>query len=139
MPRIGKFVVFIGAFAMLASACSKGGGTITINGEKANDHGTKTVSGSTFTLEADNDGPKFYFDPTVLKGTPGQKVTIIVKNVGNTKHNFTIESEKINEDVNTPGTSSAPITVTWPQSGIIEFHCEYHATLGMVGELEASS
>jgi plastocyanin len=136
--RVGTFAVLVGAFAMLAASCSKGGGTITVNGEKANNHGTATVSGSTFTLELDNDGSDYYFNPTVLKGTPGQKVTILLKNVGHTKHNFTIDSEHINTDVNTPGTS-ARATVTWPQSGVIEFHCEYHQSLGMVGELQAST
>ena len=81
------FVVFAVA-AMLGAACGKGR-TTTIGGQKANDHGTKTVSGSSFELEADNDGKDFYFDPTILKGKPGQKVTLEIKNEGSVKHNFT--------------------------------------------------
>ena len=132
-----KYPMLIVAFGLVAASCSKSG-TITIAGEKANDHGTKTVSGSMFTLELDNDGGKYYFNPTVLQGKAGQKVTLLLKNVGDTKHNFTIESQHINTDVNTPG-QTATVTVTFPSSGVVEFHCEYHHSLGMVGELKASS
>ena len=126
--------------ALVGVACgggSGGGGTTTIAGEKANDHGTKTVSGSSFELEADNDGSDYYFDPTILKGTPGQKVKLEIKNEGDTKHNFTIEDQKIDADID-PG-KTVEVTVTFPQSGQVEFHCEYHENLGMRGALEASS
>jgi plastocyanin len=113
--------------------------TLTIGGKTANFKGTEDLAGkSTFTLELDNDKGLFYFEPTVLTGTPGQKITLILKNVGATKHNFTLEAEHINEDVNTPGTS-AKVTITFPQSGTLQFHCEYHENLGMIGELQVSS
>jgi plastocyanin len=134
--RTGKASLLLVALALVGSACGKGG-TITIDGEKANDHGTKTVSGSTFELEADNDGGKFYFDPTVLKGAPGSKVTLEIKNEGSVKHNFTIEDQKVDQDLNPD--QMARVTVTFPRSGVVEFHCEYHQKLGMVGALEASS
>jgi plastocyanin len=116
---------------------SASGGSLTIDGEKANDHGTKAVSGSSFELEADNDGNEFYFDPTILQGAPGQQVKIEIKNEGSVKHNFTIEDQKIDEDLD-PG-KTVEVTVTFPQSGQVEFHCEYHRSLGMVGALEATS
>ena len=129
------FVVFAVA-AMLGAACGKGR-TTTIGGQKANDHGTKTVSGSSFELEADNDGKDFYFNPTILKGNPGEKVTLEIKNEGSVKHNFTVESQEIDEDLNPDQTVN--VTVTFPSSGVVGFHCEYHQKLGMVGALEASS
>lgn len=132
--RAGRAVTLAVVLALVGAACGKGG--LTINGEKANDHGTKTVSGSTFALEADNDGSNFYFNPTILKGKAGQKVTLVIKDVGNVKHNFTVASQKINQDLN-PG-QTVNVTVTFPQSGLVEFHCEYHDKLGMVGALEAS-
>ena len=135
--RTLRAITMLAAVAMLGAACGKGGGTTTIAGEKANDHGTKTVSGSSFELEADNDGNNFYFNPTILKGTPGQKVTLEIKNEGSVKHNFTIEDQKIDQDLNPDQT--VKVTVTFPSSGLVEFHCEYHKSLGMVGALEASS
>lgn len=111
---------------------------MTINGEKATDKGTQDITGqSAFTLNLDNDPGVYYFQPTVLKGSPGQKVTLTLKNAGSIKHNFTLASQNINQDVNTPGSSST-VTITFPQSGTTEFHCEYHQSLGMVGELSVS-
>lgn len=127
----------LAAAMTLGAACGKGSGTTTIAGEKANDHGTKSVSGSTFELEADNGSNGFYFNPTVLKGTPGQRVTLEITNEGTVKHNFTVDSQKIDQDLK-PG-QTVKVAVTFPPSGQAEFHCEYHQSLGMVGALEASS
>jgi len=123
------------ALALVGAACGKGG-TTTINEEKANDHVTKTVSGSTFELEADNDGGKFYFEPTILKGAPGSKVTLEIKNEGSVKHNFTVEDQKVDKDLKPDQT--VEVAVTFPRSGVVEFNCDYHEKLGMVGALEAS-
>jgi plastocyanin len=121
-----------------SSTASSSPSTLTIGGQAANFKGSKDLAGkSTFELELDNDNGLYYFEPTVLVGTPGEKITLILKNVGATKHNFTLESEHINQDVNTPGTS-ARVTITFPQSGTLQFHCEYHANLGMIGELQVS-
>jgi plastocyanin len=115
-----------------------GGGTISIGSDQANNHGSKDVaSASSVDMEADNEeGGQYYFDPTVLKGSPGQKLQITIDNEGNTKHNFTIESQKVDEDIN-PGKEVA-VTVTFPQSGSVEFFCEYHHALGMGGELSTT-
>ena len=150
MRGLPKAATVVGALLLVATACSKsstpaGGAssgasaaTLTINGEKATDKGTKDITGmSSFTLNLDNDPGVYYFEPTVLKGAPGQKVTLTLKNVGNVHHNFTLASENINQDVNTPG-ASATVSVTFPQSGTAEFHCEYHQALGMIGELVVS-
>ena len=121
------------------SAGASGGaeGTITINGEKANNHGSKDVSGaSSLELEADNDGNNYYFNPTVLTGKPGQKLTLTVKNEGNTPHNFSLVSGGVSKDVQ-PG-DEATVTVTFPSSGDMEFFCRFHRSLGMVGELTTS-
>ena len=139
--RLGVLAV---AMLLLGAACSKsssesseeGGKTITIGGDSANDHGTKAVSGNSFELEADNEGSDFYFDPTILTGSPGQKVTLEVKNEGDTEHNFTLEDQNIDQDIDTG--KSVKVTVTFPQSGVLEFYCKYHRGSGMVGELKAS-
>jgi plastocyanin len=113
------------------------GGTITINGDKANDHGSKVVSGSSsLELEADNEGNEYYFDPTVLSGKPGQKLTLTVKNEGDTTHNFSLDAQNINQDVQSG--KEITVTVTFPKSGDLEFYCAFHKSLGMIGELQAS-
>lgn len=105
-------------------------GTITINGEEANDHGTKDVSGKDETdLELDD----FYFGPTVLKGTAGQQIKLDLENEGSTTHNFSLEAQNISQDV--APQEKQEVTVTFPQSGILEFFCRFHRTSGMIGEL----
>jgi plastocyanin len=103
----------------------------TLAGVSANDHGTKQVSGTT-EVELDD----YYFDPTVLKGKPGQKVTLELKNEGKVEHNFSIDAQHIDKDIE-PG-KSATVSVTIPQSGQISFYCKYHKSRGMAGALQAS-
>ncbi len=136
------------ALSLVAAACSKkssgssanggssgGGGSMTIGSDTATNKGTQDVSGKgTFELELDNDGGKYYFKPTVLKGTPGQQLTLTLKNEGDTLHNFSlVGSEASGVDVQAGQEGS--IQVTFPQSGFVEFFCKYHRSLGMVGEL----
>jgi plastocyanin len=107
------------------------GGTITLDGQSANDHGTKDVSGmDEFSVEADD----FYFEPTVLTGTAGQKIEIEVENEGNVEHNFSLTDQGIDQDVS-PG-QKAKVDVTFPQSGTLVFFCKFHQSQGMVGALE---
>ena len=110
--------------------------TTTIGGVQTESHGTKDVSGMSgekVEIELyDN-----YFEPTVLKGTPGQKVTIELKNEGETAHTFTISEQSVDQQVE-PG-DEAEVEVTFPDSGMLTFVCRFHQSSGMVGELEASS
>jgi plastocyanin len=108
------------------------GGTIKIGNDTANDHGSKDVSGASSTeVELDD----FYFEPTVISGTAGQKITFELKNEGNALHNFSLTDQSIDKDVEAGQTED--VTVTIPQSGFVEFFCKYHRTVGMVGELKA--
>ena len=101
---------------------------------KMNQHGTKDVSGmSSLDVEMDD----YYFSPTVIHGTPGQKLTLNFSNHGTTEHNFTITSQGLNKDVQPKKTAS--VQVTLPHSGFLVFYCKYHKTLGMAGELTAGS
>lgn len=110
------------------------GATTTIAGLKANVYGTAMVAGK---KQIDMEVDSFYFKPSVLVGTPGQKLTIHLGNDTSTNHNFTLDTQKINTDVNA-GTK-ATVQVTFPASGVISFHCEYHKSLGMVGGLKAGT
>jgi plastocyanin len=101
---------------------------------KMNKHGVKDVSGmSSLNVEMDD----YYFSPTIIKGKPGQKLTINLSNHGTTEHNLSITSQSINRDVEPKKTAS--VQVTLPQSGLVEFFCKYHKTLGMAGELQGGS
>jgi plastocyanin len=103
----------------------------TIAGVSANDHGSKQVSGTT-EVELDD----YYFDPTVLQGKPGSKVTLELKNDSSIEHNFSIDAQNIDQDLE--GGKSATVTVTIPQSGQVSFYCKYHKSRGMAGALAAS-
>ena len=136
--RVARSLGLVLVLALVATACSKSGnesegGTTTIAGQEANDHGTKDVSGeSSVELEQDN----FYFEPTILKGSPGQELTIELSNEGSALHNFSIPDQSIDQDVQ-PDTKGE-VTVTLPDSGTLVFFCKYHQSRGMVGALEVS-
>jgi plastocyanin len=99
---------------------------VSLEGQ-VNDHGTADVQDDKIELELDD----FYFAPTFVKGTPGERVTVEVKNEGNTEHTFTSDPLGADEEV-APGDSSS-VTVTLPQDGAIEFHCRFHEGQGMKG------
>jgi plastocyanin len=140
---MSRLAALLGTLALLAAGCGGGSSknesasppttttqTQTTGGE-TNEHGTKTVSEET-EVELDDD----YFDPTVLKGAPGAKVKLELKNEGTNEHNFTLTAQGIDQDVESG--EDAKVTVTIPQSGRVAFFCKYHKSVGMVGALEAS-
>lgn len=108
------------------------GGTITINGDTANNHGEQTVSGDEIKVEMDD----FYFEPTIIKGDPGAKVKVELDNEGSNTHNFSIDAQNVNQTVNSG--EDGDVEVTIPSSGQVEFYCAFHKSMGMVGALEAS-
>jgi plastocyanin len=129
----------LGALAFLVAGCGSNksesgeeeGTQTTIAGVVANDHGTKEVSGET-EVELDD----YYFEPTVLEGKPGAKVELELMNEGDEEHNFSIDSQEIDQDVEAG--ESSKVTVTLPQSGQVSFYCKYHKDMGMAGALSAS-
>ena len=114
---------------------SEEGTTTTIAGTAAESHGTKDVSGETGKVEIelyDN-----YFEPTVLKGKPGQKVELELKNEGKAAHTFTLSEQSVDKEIQ-PG-DETETEVTFPQNGELKFVCKFHKSSGMIGALEASS
>jgi plastocyanin len=108
--------------------------TKTIGGQKINFKKAANVgSQSSVEVEADN----FYFSPTVLKGKAGQTITLELKNEGSATHNFTLESQHVDQDLAVG--QSAKVKVTFPKSGTLLFHCKFHQALGMQGALQVSS
>jgi plastocyanin len=147
--RRGVVIVAVLALVLIAAGCGSsssssssdngttteesgggGGGQKTIAGVNANDHGTKAVEDSGKTeVEMDD----YYFEPTVLEGKPGEKVTLELKNEGQTEHSFTIDSQNISQDLG-PG-EEAEVDVTIPKSGMVSFYCKFHKSEGMAGAL----
>jgi plastocyanin len=133
-------LVLVSAIALVAAGCSKktsngtsSGGALTIDGIQASDHGSKDVTGSSSVqVDLSNSGSDYYFSPTVLTGSAGEKITVDLKNTGNTAHTFTIDSAGIDQELQ-PG-ATGQVTVTLPASGTLVFYCKFHKTLGMEGQ-----
>jgi plastocyanin len=145
MTRIQGVVVIAALFLLLAAAgCGGGGGggdeseeatTTTIMGSQVESHGTKDVSGESEKVEIelyDN-----YFEPTILKGKPGQKVELELKNEGKVAHTFTLSEQSVDKEIQ-PG-DETETEVTFPQSGELKFVCKFHQAGGMIGALETSA
>lgn len=122
--------------ALIAVTCGgdEEGGTITLGGETANDHGAEDVSGeSSIEFEMDD----FYFEPTVLQGEAGQTITLEAFNEGEAAHTFTSDELGVDEELQ-PG-DEATIEVTFPDSGQVVFQCRFHAGQGMRGAIEVAA
>ena len=133
--RRGTLFGLVLVLGLVAASCggSDEGGTITIDGQSANDHGSKDVKGeSSIEFEMDD----FYFNPTVLQSTAGETITLEVTNEGENEHSFTSDGLGVDEEVEAGGT--ATIEITFPDSGQVEFHCKYHADKGMRGAVEVA-
>jgi plastocyanin len=105
---------------------------LQIGGITYNDHGIRSVVGqSDAELEADD----FYFDPTFLRGSPGQKLTVTVKNEGKELHNFSLSAQQLDKDI--PPDGKIQLEVTFPPLGALRFFCKYHSGQGMNGQLLA--
>jgi len=115
--------LFLLGAALASAACggSSGGGSVG--------------SGSTDTVELAM--TNYAFSPAVLNGAPGTKQTIHLTNSSGTEHNFTLEDQKVDKDVEAG--EDADVTITFPQSGQLVFVCSYHASKGMKGTLVAGS
>ena len=142
MTRIQGVVVIAALFALLTAAgCGGGGGggnesegtTTSIMGTQVESHGTKDVSGETEKIEIELDDN--YYEPTILKGKPGQTVELELKNEGNATHTFTLSEQSVDKEIQ-PG-DETETEVTFPQSGELKFVCKFHEGEGMIGALEA--
>ena len=114
------------ALAVVAPACPGGGRSIRLaDGQRASAHGEASVAGVSATVVEMEDS---YFQPTVLRGTPGQRLTITLSNQGNAVHDFRIAAQHIDANVEAG-------TVTFPEKGAVTFECRYHLLQNMRGEL----
>jgi len=118
----------------VASAMPAMGQPLRIGALTFSYHGTETVTGkATHDLEADD----YYFEPTFLRGTPGQRLTLEIENESTTLHNLTVPDLGIDRDL--PPKGKVVLDVTFPPSGVVRFYCKLHEALGMNGELLAGA
>ena len=107
---------------------------MSINGQTANDHGTKDVSGGgSQDVEVDN----YYFNPTLFTAKAGDKLNLTLSNDSKTTHNFSVTEQKIDMDI--PVGGKITVSVTFPASGTLTFFCRFHHTSGMVGGLKVET
>ena len=110
-----------------ATSAASGSAPVSLPG-KVNEHGTKAVTdGGELEMELDD----FYFGPTYVTGPAGAKVKIDLSNEGQKNHTFTIDSAKIDTEVDTG--QKATVEVTLPASGSLAFYCRFHVSGGMQG------
>lgn len=74
-----------------------------------------------------------YFKPDVITIPNGKATTLILKNVGQREHTFTVEGLRIDVEVQ-PGKENT-ITVKPDKPGTYELICRYHSKEGMVGKV----
>jgi YVTN family beta-propeller protein len=114
------------------AAQQKGAKSVTIAGVAYTDHGTRDISAQRVVkMEADD----YYFGPTFLRGTPGQRVRLRIENESGTLHNITIAGQHVDRDILPKQTIEVDVTV--PVSGAEAFMCKFHGPLGMKGQLVA--
>jgi plastocyanin len=94
------------------------------------DKGTKDATGAT-SLAVEQDD--YYFKPTFIKATAGQKLTLTVKNEGKASHTFTSTELGVDKELK-PG-ESASIDVTVPSADATLFFCRFHQSSGMQGAI----
>ncbi len=77
-----------------------------------------------------------YFDPDVITVDLGQDVTVVVENVTEEDHTFTID--ELDVDVSLAPGAQEEVTFTAEEEGSFEFYCDEpgHRDAGMYGYLE---
>jgi len=129
-PVVGAAILAQAPVRAVAAAPSGKSKSITLGGVTYADHGAKDVRNrSKLELEADD----YYFSPTFLQGTPGQRLTLVVESEASTLHNISIPALAIDKDI--PPKGKVEVDVTFPASGVVVFFCKFHGRLGMTGQL----
>jgi plastocyanin len=77
----------------------------------------------------------FAFDPSTIRGSAGETLTIEVSNEDSAEHSFTLDDDSVSRDFE--GGDSGSVEVTLPESGTVGWHCEYHPDT-MKGTIEVS-
>lgn len=116
-----------------SSTAAAGGGGYGSGGSKTTSSNAATSNSSgEIKMQMVDDA----FQPKAITGKAGSTVKVELKNTGSREHNFKIDGQKADADVE-PG-EDATVSVKIPASGSVQFYCEYHKGLGMVGTVKAS-
>ena len=95
----------------------------------------KSSGESTIAIEASN----HKFSPNKIRVEKPGQLTIEVKNVSGSEHNFTLKdsSGKILKSVDFRSGASVTVNVQLPEPGVYKFYCDkpLHSTLGMNGQI----
>jgi plastocyanin len=139
----------IAALAIPLTACGSSSDNSSSTGSTAASGGGVYGSGSSKKTTASSSSPSSSsgevkvkmvddaFQPKTITGKAGSTVKVELKNTGAREHNFKIDSQKQADADVEPG-EDATVTVKIPTSGSVQFYCEYHKGLGMVGTVKAA-
>jgi plastocyanin len=123
----GLVPVALVAPGAVASTASKAKPPVKIPGS-VNNHGTAVATGGVIELDQHD----YYYSPTFVQIPAGTtSLTVTVKNMGSTEHNFTVPNDAIDHTFN-PG-DSMTFTVAVPAKGAFLFYCNIHQSQGMQG------
>jgi plastocyanin len=106
---------------------------LTLGGFTYMDNGERIMRGR---KEQELDAGAYYFKGTFLRGTPGQQITLSVRNVDQQLHNLSIPPLGVDLDIPI-GKDRYKADITLPQSGALRFFCKLHAERGMNGQIIA--
>ena len=126
------------ALSMLVACSTDSGGhvqtgdRIELGGQQVVSHGEVDINGQT---AEDVEAGEFYFEPTVLRGSGGQSITLSIHNSTSSLHNFSQPLRVIDQEI--PPGQTVQVTVMLLASGDLVFFCKYHRGRGMLGVLEA--
>jgi plastocyanin len=112
---------FVAAGVLVFGACGDD------NGDGGGDSGNVGA-----TQSVDLTAQDFAFDPSSIEVDSGAEVELTFNNEDDVEHSFT--AEDLDAEVEAEGGESATTTFTAPESGTVEFICEYHPDQ-MTGEI----
>lgn len=130
-----RYFIAAAALVLFAAGCGGYGGSKKSSESEGSKSTTATDVGGMSSVDVEMDD--YYFDPAVLKGDPGQKLTIELENEGEVEHNFSITSQSVDQDVQPD--KKTEVTVTLPRSGTLKFFCKFHESQGMTGTLQVGA
>jgi plastocyanin len=116
-----------------STAASGGGGGYSKSTSTSTNATTSNSSGGEIKMQMVDDA----FQPKTITGKAGSTVKVELKNAGSREHNFKIDGQKKADADVEPG-EDATVSVKIPASGSVQFYCEYHKGLGMVGTVKPS-
>jgi plastocyanin len=124
--RVAGVAAILAAGLVLAACSSTGGGSSGAYGGGSSPTGSSSSpagGGSSQVLTISG----FAFHPDTLTASAGEKVTIAITNKDSTTHSFTLDNGSVSKDI--PPGQTVDVTVTWPLSGSLGFHCRFHPSM----------